>query len=246
MWRQGVGASYFLLRHRLLRHATTTATITTPIFYVNASPHLGHLHSSLMADALSRWFRLCGRPTLFTTGTDEHGLKVEKAAERAGRPTSDFCDDVSAAFQSMCAKGGIEYDRFVRTTEPAHAAAVQALWTKLVENDAIYLGTHESWYCVSDETFLTEMQVEKSLCGQHMVSKDSGHIVELVKEENYKFRLSAYQEKLLAWLDANPDVVQPRSRYNEVLIRTNIFVPNIPDHRHHHHHHHHHGHHYYY
>ncbi|OQS01467.1 methionyl-tRNA synthetase [Achlya hypogyna] len=188
--------------------------VTTPIYYVNAAPHLGHLHSTLMADALSRWFQLCGDTTLFTTGTDEHGLKVQQAAERAGKPTAQFCDDVASTFQTMCARGNFSYDRFVRTTEPDHKRTVAAIWRKLVDNDAIYLGQHEAWYCVSDETFLTELQVEE--VDGKMVSKESGHPVELVKEENYKFRLSAYQDALLQWLDANPDVVQPKSRFNEV------------------------------
>ncbi|ETW05632.1 methionine-tRNA ligase [Aphanomyces invadans] len=198
-----------------VRFAATTTTITTPIFYVNASPHLGHLHSSVMADALSRWFQFKNEPTLFTTGTDEHGLKVQQAADNAGKPTSQFCDDVAVSFQAMCAHGDIRYDRFVRTTEPSHAVAVAAIWRTLVENDYIYLGEHEAYYCISDETFLTDMQVDTRENGQ-IVSKESGHPVELVKEQNYKFRLSKFQDKLLEWLDDHPDVVQPPSRYNEV------------------------------
>ncbi|RHY11905.1 hypothetical protein DYB35_008944 [Aphanomyces astaci] len=200
--------------HPTVRFTATTTTITTPIFYVNASPHLGHLHSSLMADALSRWFQFRNEPTLFTTGTDEHGLKVQQAADKAGKPTDQFCDDVAATFQAMCASGDIRYDRFVRTTEPSHAVAVASMWRTLVENDYIYLGEHEAYYCISDETFLTEMQVDTRDDGQ-IVSKESGHPVELVKEQNYKFRLSKLQDKLLAWLDDHPDVVQPPSRYNE-------------------------------
>ncbi|RHY32428.1 hypothetical protein DYB32_002582, partial [Aphanomyces invadans] len=154
-------------------------------------------------------------PTLFTTGTDEHGLKVQQAADNAGKPTSQFCDDVAVSFQAMCAHGDIRYDRFVRTTEPSHAVAVAAIWRTLVENDYIYLGEHEAYYCISDETFLTDMQVDTRENGQ-IVSKESGHPVELVKEQNYKFRLSKFQDKLLEWLDDHPDVVQPPSRYNEV------------------------------
>ncbi|RHY80253.1 hypothetical protein DYB26_007834 [Aphanomyces astaci] len=167
-----------------------------------------------MADALSRWFQFRNEPTLFTTGTDEHGLKVQQAADKAGKPTDQFCDDVAATFQAMCASGDIRYDRFVRTTEPSHAVAVASMWRTLVENDYIYLGEHEAYYCISDETFLTEMQVDTRDDGQ-IVSKESGHPVELVKEQNYKFRLSKLQDKLLAWLDDHPDVVQPPSRYNE-------------------------------
>ncbi|KAF0683686.1 Aste57867_24248 [Aphanomyces stellatus] len=194
---------------------STTTTITTPIFYVNASPHLGHLHSSLMADALGRWFRFKQEPVLFTTGTDEHGLKVQQAAEKADKPTAQFCDEVAASFQAMCKQGDVQFDRFVRTTEPDHAVAVAAIWKTLVDNDFIYLGEHEAYYCISDETFLTEMQIEKRDDGT-MVSKESSHPVELVKEENYKFRLSKMQGPLLEWLDEHPEAVQPPSRYNEV------------------------------
>ncbi|KDO34157.1 methionyl-tRNA synthetase [Saprolegnia parasitica CBS 223.65] len=222
MWRRSFAATASMVpgnvqaRPRYLQsRLATTKTITTPIYYVNAAPHLGHLHSTVMADALSRWFQFAGHKTLFSTGTDEHGLKVQQAAERAGKPTAAFCDDVATTFQAMCARGDVAYDRFVRTTEPEHKATVQSLWKTLVANDAIYLGQHEAWYCVSDESFLTEMQVEENADGK-MVSKESGHPVELVKEENYKFRLSAYQDALLTWLDANPDVVQPKSRFNEV------------------------------
>ncbi|KAF0744638.1 hypothetical protein Ae201684_001102 [Aphanomyces euteiches] len=217
MLRRILRRSVVLQQPRLGRtsHFATTTTITTPIFYVNASPHLGHLHSSVMADALTRWFQFRQEPTLFTTGTDEHGLKVQQAAQKAGKSTPQFCDEVAASFQAMCVQGDVKYDRFVRTTEAEHAVAVSAIWKTLVENDFIYLGEHEAYYCISDETFLTEMQIEKREDGQ-MVSKESGHPVELVKEENYKFRLSQMQEPLLEWLDENPDVVQPPSRYNEV------------------------------
>jgi methionyl-tRNA synthetase len=196
--------------------------LTTPIFYVNASPHIGHVHSAVLTDALARWFRVKGRAVCFSTGTDEHGLKVQEAAERSGtRDYQTFCDDVSSRFRRIFEAARVEPSRFIRTSEPAHHEAVAALWRRLHDGGHIYLGQHESWYCKSDESFLTDMQVEDRAdpanpgCTRK-VSKESGHPVERLSEENYKFRLSAFQDQLLAWLDANPDCVVPASRYNEV------------------------------
>ncbi|DAZ97959.1 TPA: hypothetical protein N0F65_006384 [Lagenidium giganteum] len=195
--------------------------VTTPIFYVNAAPHIGHVHSAVLADALARWHRLKQQRVVFTTGTDEHGLKVQEAAEKTG--TTDyqaFCDDVSSRFNHIFQRANVEYSRFIRTSEPEHHAAVAAFWKAIQETGNIYLGEHEAWYCKSDEAFLTETQVEDvtdpTTGEEYKISKESGHRVEKLCEENYKFKLSAFEEKLLAWLDANPDVVVPRSRFNEV------------------------------
>ncbi|GLE05127.1 hypothetical protein PINS_up014115 [Pythium insidiosum] len=196
--------------------------ITTPIFYVNASPHIGHVHSAVLADALARWHAIKGDPVMFTTGTDEHGLKVQEAAEKAG--TTDykaFCDDVSSRFNAIFQQADVAYSRFVRTSDHDHHAAVAEFWRAIERNGHIYLGEHEAWYCKSDEAFLTETQVEDVVdpaTGEplYKISKESGHRVEKFREENYKFRLSAFQDALLEWLDANPDVIVPRSRHNEV------------------------------
>ncbi|GMF23274.1 unnamed protein product [Phytophthora lilii] len=194
--------------------------ITTPIFYVNAAPHIGHVHSAVLADALARWCRVKRRDVLFTTGTDEHGLKVQEAAEKSG--TTDykaFCDAVSARFEQIFDEADVDYSRFIRTSDEDHHDAVAAFWRTIRDNGHIYLGNHESWYCKSDESFLTEMQVEdkEDAHGNVVkVSKESGHPVEMLREENYKFRLSAFQDRLLQWLDENPDVIVPKSRYNEV------------------------------
>ena len=133
--------------------------ITTPIFYVNAEPHLGHLYSALLCDARARWSRLRGRQVLFTTGTDEHGLKIEEAADRSecGTPGA-FCDKVAQSFVDCFSAFGISYDDFIRTTEPRHADTVRALWRRLQSRGSIYLGTHRGWYCKSDESYLTEAQ----------------------------------------------------------------------------------------
>ncbi|TYZ57627.1 hypothetical protein PybrP1_003379 [[Pythium] brassicae (nom. inval.)] len=192
--------------------------ITTPIFYVNASPHIGHVHSAVLADALARWFRVRRRAVVFSTGTDEHGLKVQEAAEAAG--TTDyksFCDDVSGRFDAIFRRCNVASSRFIRTSDSDHHEAVAALWRRLERNGHIYLGEHEAWYCKSDESFLTETQVEDRTDARgrsFKVSKESGHVVEKVREENYKFRLSAFQDELLAWLDGG--VVVPPSRANEV------------------------------
>lgn len=193
--------------------------ITTPIFYVNAAPHIGHVHSTVLADALARWWRVRQRAVIFSTGTDEHGLKVQEAAERAG--TTDykrFCDDVSSRFDAIFQQCNVAYSRFIRTSDADHHDAVAALWHRIERNGHIYLGEHEAWYCKSDESFLTETQVEDRTDARgetFKVSKESGHTVEMVREENYKFRLSAFQDELLAWLDSG-DVVVPKSRANEV------------------------------
>ncbi|TDH73408.1 hypothetical protein CCR75_003793 [Bremia lactucae] len=194
--------------------------ISTPIFYVNAAPHIGHVHSAVLADALSRWHKIKGSDVLFTTGTDEHGLKVQEAAENSG--TTDykaFCNEVSSRYIDVFQKANVLYSRFIRTSDSDHHEAVNAFWRVLRDNGHIYLGNHESWYCKSDESFLTEMQVEDKVeaCGNVIkVSKESGHPVEMLHEENYKFRLSNFQNRLLEWLDAKPDVIVPKTRYNEV------------------------------
>ncbi|KAE8890073.1 putative methionine--tRNA ligase [Phytophthora fragariae] len=194
--------------------------ITTPIFYVNAAPHIGHVHSAVLADALSRWFKVKRHDVLFTTGTDEHGLKVQEAAEKSGNTDyKAFCDDVSSRFNAVFDEANVDCSRFIRTSDEDHHEAVAAFWRTIRDNGHIYLGDHESWYCKSDESFLTEMQVEDRADAHGRVlkvSKESGHPVEMLREENYKFRLSAFQDRLLQWLDENPDVIVPKSRYNEV------------------------------
>ncbi|KAG6946301.1 hypothetical protein JG687_00016790, partial [Phytophthora cactorum] len=224
-----VGRSVTRLRSSLCAgqaHLSTSAAkpsqtfVTTPIFYVNAAPHIGHVHSAVLADALSRWHKVKGSDVLFTTGTDEHGLKVQEAAEKSGTTNyKAFCDDVSSRFNEIFQEANVDYSRFIRTSDKDHHDAVDAFWKTIHDNGHIYLGDHESWYCKSDESFLTEMQVEdkEDAHGNVVkVSKESGHPVEMLREENYKFRLSAFQDRLLEWLDANPDVIVPNSRYNEV------------------------------
>ncbi|KAK7489324.1 hypothetical protein BaRGS_00019432 [Batillaria attramentaria] len=179
--------------------------ITTPIFYVNAAPHIGHLYSALVADASSRWQRLKGRQTLFTVGTDEHGLKIQQAAESHGKSPQQYSDEVSAKFQELFDKSGIAYDDFIRTTEPRHYRAVEKFWETLSKRGYIYRGQYEGWYCVSDEAFLTEEEVQDAVTsdGNNVkVSVASGQPVTWMTEENYMFRLSAFRQQLLSWLDS--------------------------------------------
>ncbi|XP_076454257.1 methionine--tRNA ligase, mitochondrial-like [Babylonia areolata] len=185
--------------------------ITTPIFYVNAAPHIGHLYTALLADVVARWQRLKGRQTVcFSVGTDEHGLKIQQAAEKAGASPSDYCDRVSQQFKDLFDQTNISYDDFIRTTQPRHYEAVQTFWETLSRRGHIYKGGYEGWYCVSDEAFLTEEEVQDGVTpdGQHAkVSVASGQPVVWMTEENYMFRLTAFRKELTSWLDSK--AVQP-------------------------------------
>jgi len=193
--------------------------VTTPIFYVNGSPHIGHLYSALVADAVARWHRMQGASTLFLTGTDEHGLKIQEAAKAKGKTPVQFCDEVSKEFRDLMKRANISNDQFIPTTEERHSRAVHALWKRLEDRGYIYKGKYEGWYCVSDEAFLTPLQITDGLDKQGnpcKVSLESGHPVEWIVEENFKFRLSAFQKPLLQWLESS-DAILPRVRANELF-----------------------------
>jgi methionyl-tRNA synthetase len=184
--------------------------ITTPIYYVNDQPHIGHAYTEVACDALARFMRLDGRQVKFLTGTDEHGQKVEQSARAAGISPQQFTDRISPAFRDMACLLAISNDDFIRTTEPRHIRAVEALWRELERRGEIYLGRFAGWYAVRDEAFYGEEELVNG-------KAPSGAEVEWVEEENYFFRLSAWQDRLLAYYDANPEAVAPRSRRNEVL-----------------------------
>jgi methionyl-tRNA synthetase len=192
-----------------------TYYLTTPIFYVNGSPHIGHAYTVLAADVLARFARLDGVETHFLTGTDEHGQKVEKAAADAGLSPQDFTDRISAEFQTMLATLNISNDDFIRTTEPRHKAGAQAFWQLLASNGDIYLGHYEGWYAVRDEDFYSADDLTILPDGTRVAP--TGAPVEWVREPNYLFRLSAYQDRLLAHYEAHPDFVGPASKRNEML-----------------------------
>ena len=184
--------------------------LTTPIYYVNDAPHLGHAYTTVACDALARFMRLDGRRVKFLTGTDEHGQKVEKSAQAAGIDPQAFCDRVSQNFRDMTRLMNISNDDFIRTTKPRHVRGVQALWQELQRRGEIYLGRFAGWYAVRDEAFYDEGEL---VAGR----APTGAEVEWVEEENYFFRLSAWQERLLKFYDENPDFIAPRARRNEVV-----------------------------
>lgn len=194
--------------------------ITTPIFYVNASPHIGHLYSAVIADCLNRYKQLRGFKTKFSTGTDEHGLKIQQAAEAAGKDPLIFCTNVSEGFKHLFNACNILYTDYIRTTEQRHHVAVEHFWSVLWDKGLIYKGSYEGWYSTQDESFLTASQVGDAIdsTGKNIkVSLESGHKVEWMKEENYMFRLSMFRSQLLDWFKANPRAVQPERFYQAVV-----------------------------
>ncbi len=188
--------------------------VTTPIYYVNGAPHIGHAYSGIVADVLARWHRLDGYDVFFLTGTDEHGQKVEKSALDAGVPPQQFVDGVSEKFRAMSAPLGLTNDDFIRTTEDRHKRACQDLWQRLMKAGDIYLGQYEGWYAVRDEAFYDEAELKVAPDGGK--TAPTGAPVEWVIEPSYFFRLSAFQDRLLAHYTQNPDFIQPNSRRSEV------------------------------
>lgn len=183
--------------------------LTTPIYYVNDKPHIGHAYTTLACDVLARFKRLDGFDVMFLTGTDEHGQKVQKSAEAKGVEPKAFTDEVSQNFRDLTDTLDFTNDDFIRTTEPRHYAACQKLWKTLIDNGDIYLGSYSGWYAVRDEAFYAESEIKDGIA-------PTGAPVEWVEEPSYFFRLSAYQDKLMAFYEANPDFVAPKSRFNEV------------------------------
>ncbi|MBX3456594.1 methionine--tRNA ligase [Ferrovibrio sp.] len=189
--------------------------ITTPIYYVNDKPHIGHAYTTLACDLLARFKRLDGYDVMFLTGTDEHGQKVEKAAQTAGIDPKAFCDQVSQNFRDLAKSLNVSNTDFIRTTEPRHIKSVQALWDKLLAAGDIYLGHYEGWYAVRDEAFYQEDELTAGPDGSKLAP--SGAPVEWVKEPSYFFKLSAWGERLLKFYDENPGFILPNSRRNEVI-----------------------------
>ncbi|GAO00324.1 methionyl-tRNA synthetase [Komagataeibacter xylinus NBRC 13693] len=188
--------------------------VTTPIYYVNGAPHIGHAYTSVAADVIARFKRLAGFDVFFLTGTDEHGQKVEQAAQAADMTPIAFADRVAADFRDMYDKMAISYDDFIRTTEPRHADGAQALWKKLEENGHIYLGAYEGWYATRDECFYGEEELVDGPDGKKVAP--TGAAVEWVKEPSYFFRLSDFADRLLKLYETRPGFIEPASRRNEV------------------------------
>ncbi|KAJ1368471.1 hypothetical protein KIN20_029606 [Parelaphostrongylus tenuis] len=201
----------------LFRLAKRNHYITTPIFYVNAAPHLGHLYTVVLADAVHRWRKLRDTVSglhLFATGTDEHGIKILRAAEKAGKNPEKFCDETSRSFLKLFEKFGISNTDFIRTTERRHKECVEYVWKRLSDQNLIYKDTYSGWYSVVDECFYPNSEVEDSALGK--VVKGTNTTVEWIEEENYMFRLSNYRKAVEDWLK-NSDVIYPKVYLSSAL-----------------------------
>ena len=186
--------------------------VTTPIYYVNDVPHIGHAYTTIAADTLARFYRIRGYDVFFLTGTDEHGLKIQKSAKEKGISPKELADSNSENFRRLWEFLGIEYDRFIRTTDPEHIEFVKEVFAKSYENGDIYLGEYEGWYCVGCEEFKSEGElVEGNSCPIHLKP------CEYIKEPSYFFRLSKYQDKLLDLYAKHPEFVKPDHRRNEII-----------------------------
>ena len=189
--------------------------ITTPIYYPSAKPHMGHAYSSIIADFLARFKRIDGFEVHFLTGTDEHGLKIQRSAEKQGIDTLKFCDKISQTFRDLSKTLNLTNTDFIRTTEDRHKKTVQHLWKELKKNDDIYLSKYSGWYSVSDEAFYNEDEIEE--VNGNKVSITSKSNVEWIEEESYFFRLSKWEKPLLEYYETHPDFISPESRKNEVI-----------------------------
>ncbi len=186
--------------------------ITTPIYYTNDAPHIGHAYTTVAADVMARYHRLCGDEVFFLTGVDEHGQKLERAAAEKGMPEQEYCDEVAAKFMSLWKKLNISNDYFIRTTSERHKMAAEKIFRAIYDAGDIYRALYEGWYCVPCESFYKEEELlDGNICPIHE------RPAEWIKENNYFFRLSQYQDRLLKLIEENPDFIQPEIRRNEVL-----------------------------
>ncbi|KUL86164.1 hypothetical protein ZTR_07691 [Talaromyces verruculosus] len=196
--------------------------VTTPIFYVNAAPHVGHLYSMILGDVIKRWQLLKGNSNaIFLTGTDEHGIKIQQAAQAAGMDTQAFCDMNCKTFMDLARAAKISNDHFIRTTDEAHKDAVRYFWESLQHRGYIYTKKHEGWYSVSDEAFYPQSQVEPSLDPatgrKRMISTETGKEVEWSSETNYHFRLSAFKDRLLEFYEQNPKFILSKNHMRHLV-----------------------------
>ena len=191
--------------------------LTTPIYYVNAAPHIGHAYTTMVADTIKRFKRMQGFEVALTTGSDEHGVNVERAAERAGKTPKEFCDVIAAEFERQWKMLGLEVDYFQRTTSPQHARVVQDLFDRCRQNGYIYKGSYSGQYCIFDNLYVNDARPGDPC-------PDCGRPTETITEENFFFKLSAFTERLLALYEEQPDFIQPESRKNEALsfVRTGL------------------------
>ncbi|KAL8965771.1 MAG: hypothetical protein Q9197_006333 [Variospora fuerteventurae] len=209
------------------RHFTTPELlekpyyVTSPIFYVNAAPHIGHLYTLVLTDVFKRFHALKGKKAILCTGTDEHGMKIQQAAQKAGQDIRAFCDENYKSFEALAERADIQYDHFIRTSEPDHRFAVQHFWLMLQERGFIYTSQHEGWYSVSDETFYPpssiHLALDPSTGRKFMASRETGKEVEWTSEVNYHFRLSSLRDRLLQFYADHPVFVQPSTRMQDVI-----------------------------
>src|SRR5690625_1915438 len=198
-----------------------TFYITTPIYYPSGNLHIGHAYSTVAGDAIARYKRLRGYDVRYLTGTDEHGQKIQQAAEEQGKEPQEYLDDIVDTIQALWKKLKITNDDFIRTTEERHKKIVEKIFAQLVEQGDIYLDEYEGWYCISCESFFTETQLDDGHC------PDCGKAVEKVKEESYFFKMSKYADRLIKYYEENPKFIQPESRKNEML--NNFLLPGLED-----------------
>jgi len=189
--------------------------ITTPIYYPSAKPHMGHAYSSIIADFFARFKKIDGFQVHFLTGTDEHGLKIQRSAEKENIDPKQFCDQISETFRSLSKTLNLTNTDFIRTTEDRHKKTVQYLWNELLKNDDIYLSKYSGWYSVSDEAFYAEDEIEEIDDDKRSITSKSS--VEWIEEESYFFRLSKWEKPLLEYYENHPDFISPTSRKNEVV-----------------------------
>ena len=192
-----------------------TFYITTAISYPNGAPHIGHAYEIVASDAIARFKRIDGYDVFFMTGTDEHGLKIQQTADRSGTSPKAFVDEMAAKFRAMADRLDCSYDRFIRTTDSDHLPSTQELWRRMQERGDIYLSKYSGWYSVRDEAYYDESELTKQPDGSWRAP--TGTPVEWIEEESYFFRLSAYQDRLLAHYEANPDFISPETRRNEIV-----------------------------
>ncbi|WP_067933470.1 methionine--tRNA ligase [Alicyclobacillus kakegawensis] len=198
-----------------------TFYITTPIYYPNDKLHIGHAYTTVAADALARYKRLRGYDVMYLTGTDEHGLKIQQRAEKAGQEPLAYLDDIIAWIRDLWDRLDISYDDFIRTTEPRHTRVVEEIFERLIDQGDIYLGQYEGWYCTPCESFWSERELVDGKC------PDCGREVQYVQEESYFFRMSKYVDRLLAYYEEHPEFIQPESRKNEMI--NNFIKPGLQD-----------------
>jgi methionyl-tRNA synthetase len=215
----------------IMENQQKTFYITTPIYYPSGKLHIGHAYTTVAGDAMARYKRMRGYDVRYLTGTDEHGQKIQRKAEETNVTPQQYVDEIVDGIKQLWGKMDISYDDFIRTTEDRHKVVVEKIFAKLVEQGDIYLDEYEGWYSVPDETYYTELQLVDPIKENGKIvggkSPDSGHPVELVKEESYFFKMGKYVDRLLAYYEENPEFIQPESRKNEMV--NNFIKPGLED-----------------